>query len=436
MKKKDYIWIIASIILLLAAALLIFPPHNTKDSDDIPAPNTTESSEEMQVFPKQDSGDVLAESGLGKKIQTTEEEKAGIEADMQEISKLCRADYLHAEKIPSEYDGQDNIRQEDIDAMEAALSSAGYCVENSDAVYPDYLENTEKLNRFWDDVSKEQDAAAAFWSIMPSGSVSCCVFQFAVGKGYCIHASGEWTDAGLLRLAYLEKKEILYWDMTSSGFIYQDIYPDRHWTAANLLRLQPVDHDLYAWTEKYIAPIGYHNVNLFLLDWDSSDFGNVCLNDLLSQMYRMEHGDYLYARDFPYSNEPFYHRIIPADLFESVIYTHFNISLDEFRERALYDAEIDAYPWQDVNGGNVLYYPELIPEVTKVTENADGTVTLHVNVICTDKHTDHLFEHEVTMNIETDGSFQYLSNRIVYRSENELPSPQARMEVQRFDVED
>ncbi len=163
MKKKDYIWIIASIILLLAAALLIFPPHNTKDSDDIPAPNTTESSEEMQVFPKQDSGDVLAESGLGKKIQTTEEEKAGIEADMQEISKLCRADYLHAEKIPSEYDGQDNIRQEDIDALEAALSSAGYCVENSDAVYPDYLENTEKLNRFWDDVSKEQDAAATVW---------------------------------------------------------------------------------------------------------------------------------------------------------------------------------------------------------------------------------------------------------------------------------
>ena len=59
-----------------------------------------------------------------------------------------------------------------------------------------------------------------------------------------------------------------------------------------------------------------------------------------------------------------------------------------------------------------------------------------MNVICTDKHTDHHFAHEVTMNIETDGSFQYLSNRIVYRSENELPSPQARMEVQRFDVED
>lgn len=196
----------------------------------------------MPVSPKQDSGDAPAESVLGKRVQTTDEEKTDIEADMQEISKLCGADYLQAEKIPSEYNGQENIRQEDIDAMEEALSSAGYCVENSDAVYPDYLENTEGLNRFWDDVSKEQDAAATVWGIASTGSVYCRVFQFADGKGYCIHASGKWDDTGLLRLAYLEKKEILYWDMTASGFIYQDIYLDRHWTAANLLRLRPVDH--------------------------------------------------------------------------------------------------------------------------------------------------------------------------------------------------
>ena len=67
-----------------------------------------------------------------------------------------------------------------------------------------------------------------------------------------------------------------------------------------------------------------------------------------------------------------------------------------------------------------------------MTENADGTVTLLVNVLCPDKHTDHLFEHEVTMNTEPDGSFQYLSNRIVRRSENELPSAEARIDVRRY----
>ena len=150
MKKKDFIWIFASIVLSAAVALLIFLPRSTKGPDDILAPDIAESSEEIPVFTGQDSGDIPAESVLGKNVQTTDGEKAGIETDLREISRLCRADYLQAEKIPSEYFGQENIRQEDIDAMEAALSSAGYCVENSDAIYPDYLENTEKLNQFWD----------------------------------------------------------------------------------------------------------------------------------------------------------------------------------------------------------------------------------------------------------------------------------------------
>lgn len=434
MKKNYLIWIIASMVLLSALALLMFLPRNTGNPDDLLAANPADRSEETPVLSKRDPGDLFAESALGKRVQTTDEEKAGLEADMREIGKLCRALYSQAEQIPSEYYGQVKIGQEAIDAMEAAVSGAGYCVENSDAVYPAHLENADHLNRFWDDVSREQDAAATVWGISASGTVYCRVFQFADGKGYCIHASGQWDDAGSLQLAYLEKKEILYWDMTPSGFLYQDVYLDRHWTAANLLRAQSVDHDLYAWTEQYIAPIGYQNVNLFLLDWDGSDFGNVCFNDLLSPMYRMEYGDYLYARDYPYSDEPFSHSMIPADLFESVIYQHFNISLEEFRERALYNAENDVYPWQDVNGRNIRYYPELIPEVTKVTEHADGTVTLLVNVICTDQHTDHLFEHEVTMRVETDDSFQYFSNRIVYRSKHELPSPQARMEARRFDA--
>ena len=404
----------------------------TAESPDTPAMNSAEGSEEKPEFSGQDPGELLGESVLGIRVRTTGEEEAGIEEEFLETGKLCHADYLRAEKIPSEYLGQENIRQEDIDAMEAALSGAGRCVENSDAVYPGYLENAEKLIQFWDDVSKGQDAAAAVWSISSSGSVYCRVFRFADGKGYCIHASGEWDDDGLLRLAYLEKKEILYWDMTPSGFLYQDIYPDRQWTASTLLRLEPVDHDLYVWTENYVAPIGYHNVNLFLLDWDSGGFGDVCFNDLLPKMVRMEYGEDLRARDFPHSDEPFPHSLIPADLFEAVIYRHFDISLDEFRERAYYDAENDAYPWPDLDCGNIPYYPELIPEVTEVTENADGTVTLHVNVLCPDKHTDHLFEHEVTMNVETDGSFRYLSNRIVFRGENELPSPEARIDFRRF----
>ncbi len=436
MRKKDLKWICLPALLMTAAAVLIFLPRNVKDPDDKTVLTISGGEENALVLSEQDSGDILSASVLGKRVQTSDKEKTEIEAEMAEIGKLCRVYYLQTEKIPSEYFGQEKIGQTDIDAMEDILRSAGYCVENSDEAYPAYLENTENLTRFWNDVTKENDAKTAVWSISPDGSVHGRVFQYADGKGYCVYASCEWDDAGFLHLVYLEKKEILFWNMTETGFIYQDIYFDRHWNAANRLRLQPVDRGLYEWTEKYIAPVGYYNVNLFLLDWDSSDFGNVCFNDLFAGMYRLEYGDYFYAQNYPHSDVPFSHSMIPADLFETVVFEHFDISPEEFRKRALYDAENDAYPWQDLDCGNILYYPEVIPEVTQVTENDDGTVTLLVNVLCPDKHTDHLFEHEVTMRINPDGSFQYLSNRIVYRSENELPSPQARIEVQRFPIED
>ena len=98
----------------------------TAESSGISAPNAVESSEEMSVLSGQDSVEVLDDSVLGIRVRTTCEEKASIEAEFQEIGKLCRAEYLQAEKIPSEYLGQEKIGREDIDAMEAALSSAGF----------------------------------------------------------------------------------------------------------------------------------------------------------------------------------------------------------------------------------------------------------------------------------------------------------------------
>ena len=41
-----------------------------------------------------------------------------------------------------------------------------------------------------------------------------------------------------------------------------------------------------------ILPIGYHNVNLFLLDWESGDYGNLCFNDLLDYLYRVKTNDF------------------------------------------------------------------------------------------------------------------------------------------------
>ena len=260
----------------------------------------------------------------------------------------------------------------------------------------------------------------------------------AVGniQTYGIFAGADWKDDGKLELLYAEKREIFYWDMTyNADFIYRDLYLDRHWDAAHLLRLHPVDKPMYDLTMKYILPIGYHNVNLFLLDWSSDDYGNLCFNDLLDYLYRLKYNDYLYARDYPRYTTPYSYSAIPAKLFEDTIVPYFDISMEEFRERALYDAENDIYPWQDISCDNVLYFPSLIPEVTECIEIDDSTKKLIVNVMCPDYQTDKLFVHEVTIRVLSDGEYQYIGNQITYRSDINIPSPQARIPVQRFSMD-
>ena len=191
------------------------------------------------------------------------------------------------------------------------------------------------------------------------------------------------------------------------------------------------DKELYDLNAKYILPVGYHNVNLFLCDWDTSDYGDLCFNDLFEWLYKLKHNDYVYARDYVQEDEPYYHCCIPAEEFEGIILPYFEISLAEFKERALYNAEKDIYPWQDLNCSNIAYYPTVIPEITEATENKDGSITLKVKVMCLDNKTDCLFSHEVTVMPSDNGGFKYLGNKVTYESQIELPSGEPRIPAQR-----
>lgn len=384
-------------VVAVFAAVLSGGPKLPQESTaaDRPEESTVRSGTEASDGPEECTWEIRAE--------VTEEEESRVRADMAAFGEL---------------DGTDIV---------SAAEKAGYCILADDGEYPKYLRNAEVLNRFWEAASQGRGASAEVWNVQADGQVSCRVFQCGAGENTCIHAYGERDETGALVPLYTEKKEILFWDMTELGFLYRDIRLDRHWTATELLRLKPVDHCLYALTEAYIAPVGYHNVNLFLLDWDSDDFGDVSFNDLLCALTGMQTGGRIYERDFAYEAEPFPHSVIPADVFEAAVLPYFRITREELRSRAMYDAVADAYPWQDISPENVLYYPGVIPEVTAVTENGDGTVTLRVNVACPDKGTASLFVHEVTVEPGADGSFRYLANRIVSRGEAELPSPQARI---------
>ncbi|MCI9575860.1 MAG: hypothetical protein HFJ84_04135 [Clostridiales bacterium] len=366
----------------------------------------------------------------GEKLSS--EKKDEIQGKVEKLVSLYNAEKQVSQNWPDKLD----LSQETIDAIETTLIEAGYPIMNSDSIYPDYLENAQDIYSFWEAVQENRDAETEFWEVLSSGALYYGSLQYADGEATAIYALTEWNEQGKLEVRSGTKKEVLNWDMTSdNNFYYQDVGESRGWDAARLLRLKPVDKTLYDLNAKYIMPIGYYNVNLFLCDWDTSNYGSLCFNDLFEALYRLRNNDYIYARDFeqvdvdePY---PYYYCCIPAEIFDATILPYFEIPLSAFREKTLYDSEKDIYPWQDLNCSNIAYFPTVIPEVTEVVKNEDGSITLKVTVMCLDKQTDCLFTHEVTVMPSDDGEFKYLGNKITFKGQQELPLSEPRIPAQR-----
>ena len=422
--------IIAVLFLVLAGGSLLLLMQNSKYSNDRNRPIQTNTS-------SSDGSGSKSTSEFAQTATVTDKEKETIQSKCIEVSRLYQKIYQNAEKAPSQYWGADDeMKQETIDEIENILSSAGYPVMNSDRVYPDYLQNSDGVYSFWKKVQQGTDAETEIWSVLASGALSYRRLQFRNKTPYCIYATASWNKNGELEMNCIEKRKILHWNMTyHQDLYYQDLYTDRHWDAAVLLRLHPVDKVLDDLNRKYILPIGYQNVNLFLLNWSANNYGNLCFNDLFEYLYRVENHNYLSASDYPYYNDPYPHMAIPAELFEKTILPYFDIPINEFRKRALYDASSKTYPWQDIGCENILYYPSLIPEVTSYTAIDKNTIKLTVNVMCLDYHADRLFAHEVTIRTLGNGKYQYIGNKITYKREAEIPSAQARIPAQRFSEE-
>lgn len=364
--------------------------------------------------------------------QIVEKEDADIEqlkGRCQEIALTCQGLFFDAETEEADnFSNSTLLTQAAVDSIEDKLANAGYPIMNSDSKYPSYLENAEGLSEFWNFVNHDENAQQEIITVSSYGRLYYYIFQYINGEKKYISATISWNENDELVIDEITKQSVLDWGITNEGdFYYQIIELDRHWDAYNLIRLKPVDHTLYDLNAEYIIPIGYINKNLFLVNWSDTDFSNLCFNDLFEYLYKKKTGDYFYPEGFDFHEDAYW---ISADLFEDTILSYFNISLNEFRAKTLYDDESETYPWQEVNVDNVSYFPTLTPEVTECRENEDGTFTLVVNVMCLDMKADPLFTHEVTIRTDGNKDFQYIANEITYTGDYELPDSKPRMSVQ------
>lgn len=337
-----------------------------------------------------------------------------------EITGLYKELYVNSDKETQEYFPNDTvISQSTVDSIETLLIEKGYSVIDSDSSYPEYLANPEGFYSFWKSVTDNIDAELEILSISQTGGLSYQLMKYSnTVKSYSL-INVEWDESNNAYISSTVNRNIIDWELSENNNFYYQIYPsDSHYDNYVLIRLNPVEENLYNLNAKYILPIGYQSNNMFLCDWSRSDYGDLSFNDLLEYLYRTKNNDYFDESQYPIKNEPYYYSCIPADVFENTILPYFDISLGEFRKRTLYDSENNFYPGQKVCCDNLIFYPSVESDVIEYNNNSDGIITLTVNARCNNYKEDCLFTHEVVVRVSDNGDYQYLSNKITYINDN------------------
>lgn len=182
-------------------------------------------------------------------------------------------------------------------------------------------------------------------------------------------------------------------------------------------RVQPLDEVYREMNRKYLKSIGYERNNMFLVDWDEADFGEIDFYDVFDIFYPM-----IYGKSSPYVAEEnlgvgaVYQ--IPKDEFESVIMTYFSIDSETLQSKTVFDFENLTYEYKP-RGFEEVEYPEYpYSEVVGYSENTDGTITLTVNVVFPFSGDSKVYSHEVVVRPMEDGGVQYVSNHIIPSDDN------------------
>lgn len=217
-----------------------------------------------------------------------------------------------------------------------------------------------------------------------------------------------------------------HWEYTKDGhLLFSGSYYSEELYALTLsdaedyiaFRVQPLDEKCRELNRQYILPVSYERNNMFLVDWNEADFGDLDFYDLYDIFYPKINNQHIpYGMDDNLGVGAVYR--IPKEEFESVIKTYFNIESDALKSKTVFYSEDETYEYKP-RGFFEAEYPEYpFPEVVRYTENEDGTITLTVQAVFPYKSLSKVYAHEVVIRPLDNGGVQYVSNRIIPSEDN------------------
>ena len=278
---------------------------------------------------------------------------------------------------------------------------------------------------FCDSVENQKEAEVTIIQVSSLGGFSVYHLQTENGVVHVKRCYYGYKD-GIMKSEDEGEYQTDYWRYTDDGYLmFSGTYFSEELYVLTLssaeehvaFRILPLDAKCRELNEKYLLPIGYELNNMFLVDWNEDDFGDLNFYDMFDLLYPKLHNEkFPYVADDNLGIGAVYH--IPKTEFENVIMEFFNIDSETLQSKTVYDSEDSTYEYKP-RGFEEVEYPEYpYSEVIGYTENSDGTITLTANVVFPYSGNSKVYAHEVVIRPLEDGRVQYVSNRIIPSEDN------------------
>lgn len=303
--------------------------------------------------------------------------------------------------------------------MIACLGAAGYtAVDVKNQVD---MTNSDSVKDFIFKVEDKKKAETTIVCVLDNGGF--IRYDFKASKGEVLVTSSYLSWSNNLPVVNAKEEYMANtWKYSEDGYLFFEQYhmpgydgPSGH----TALRVEPLDEKCREFNQKYIYPIGYGSNNMFLLDWNENDYGELDFNDLFPILYPLVYGNSI-PYEMTYEGELYN---VDGDEFEKVIKSYFNIDSEVLRSKTTYLEEDGVYEYRTRGFNDLGWTPNIpYPEVVQYEDNMDGTIKLTVHVVYPEENVSCAFSHEVVVRLLANGNVQYVSNHVISSNHNMEPS--------------
>ena len=350
-------------------------------------------------------------TGCGQnRITEKEEKKETVESEMNaEVKKTAQTFRSVYMKEKSELNTL-KAKRKIINCLEEKGYAAVDCDNQIDMV------NREKVEEFCKAAEKEEQAAVDIVVVFDEGEIIQYHLESMNGKINVRLCQVKWKDNSP-QANYYDEYEAYEWKYTEKGYLFLEEYHPPGFDGApgeTGFRVQPLDKTCRELNRKYVMPLGYALNNLLITNWDNQNYTELDFYDLYEKMYYMKYG-----KQVPYeANYGGVEYEVPEDEFEEVIKTYLPFSNTEIEKGTFYNSDNKTFRYRPRGLYDCEFPYEPYPEVISYEKLQDGTLKLTIEAVWEIRMLDQAITSELMIKPMEDGSFQYLSNKVISSDQN------------------